>query len=57
MFFTISDVYGIIILTRNNQKGGTPMVFNKDLVLCNTDDGDDDGDILADLSDLLSSTK
>ena len=33
------------------------MVFNKDLVLCNTDDGDDDGDILADLSDLLSSTK
>lgn len=57
MFFTFSDVYGIIILTRNNRKGGTPIVFNKDLVLYNTDDGDDDGDILADLSDLLSSTK
>lgn len=33
------------------------MVYNKDLVLYNTDDGDDDGDILADLSDILSSTK
>ena len=57
MFFTFLSIYGIIVLTRNNQKGGTPMVFNKDLVLYNTDDGDDDGDILADLSDLLSSTK
>ena len=57
MFFTFLNVYGIIIPTRNNQKGGAPMVFNKDLVLYNTDDGDDDGDILADLAEWSSATR
>jgi len=33
------------------------MVFNKDLVLYNTDDGDDDGDILADLAEWSSATR
>ena len=38
-------------------EGGTPIVFNKDLVLYNTDDGDDDGDILADLAEWSSATR